>query len=140
MCLSVLYYNARRLISKLDELRANVASQKPHVVCIVETWLSDDVTDHELLLFDYQLQRLDRNRHGSGILVYVHNSLSYKVLLQGGPHNLEFLALSVSTKNNKHCLYLSFLPPPPHHQFLFLIIFVLHFCLFSPQSSLFFYC
>ena len=93
MCLQVLYYNARSLIPKLDELRANVASLKPHVVCVVETWLSGDISDHELSLFDYQLQRLDRNRHGGGILIYVHNSLSFKVLLQGGPHSLEFLAL-----------------------------------------------
>ena len=45
MCLQVLYYNARSLIPKLDELRANVASLKPHVVCVVETWLSEDISD-----------------------------------------------------------------------------------------------
>ena len=114
MCLQVLYYNARSLIPKLDELRANVASLKPHVVCVVETWLSEDISDHELSLFDYQLQRLDRNRHGGGILIYVHNSLLFKVLLQGGPHSLKFLALSISTKSNNSntvCICLFYRPP-----------------------------
>ena len=50
---------------------------------------------HEILLHDYQVHRLDRNRHGSGIALYVHNSLSCKAVLQGSPHNLEFLSLSV---------------------------------------------
>ncbi len=92
--LTVLYDNARSILPKLDELRACVLSQKPDLVCIVESWLSEDVTDNEILLPDYQVHRLNRNRHGGGIVLYAHNSLSCKVLLQGGPHNLEFLAVS----------------------------------------------
>ena len=37
---------------------------------------------------DYQIHRLDRNRHGGGVVLYVHNSLSCKLLLKSGPHNL----------------------------------------------------
>ena len=79
--LSVLYYNARSILSKLDELHAAVLSQKPDLICIVETWLCEDVSDNELSLPDYQLYRLDRNRHGGGIMLYAHSSLSCKVLL-----------------------------------------------------------
>ena len=85
--LTVLYYNARSILPKLDELQANVLLQKPDIICIVETWLSDDVMDNELLLPDYQVHRLDRNRHGGGIALYTHNSLLCRVLLQGGPYN-----------------------------------------------------
>ena len=88
--LTVLYYNARSILPKLDELQANVLLQKPDIICTVETWLSDDVMDNELSLPDYQVHRLDHNRHG-GIALYTHNSLSCGVLLQGGPYNLEFL-------------------------------------------------
>ena len=45
MCLSVMYYNARSLFPKIDDLRANVMSHKPDVVCNVETWLSGDIAD-----------------------------------------------------------------------------------------------
>ena len=90
-------------------------SQKPDIICIVETWLSEDVTNNEILLPDYQVHRLDRNRHGGGIALYVHDSLSCKVLLQGGPHNLEFLALSVTrtsvSVSNKFCICLFYRPP-----------------------------
>ena len=69
-CLSVLYYNARSILSKLDELHA---IRQPH---IVETWLSPDVSDKELNLPGYQLLPLDKNRHGGGILMYVADLLS----------------------------------------------------------------
>ena len=46
MCLSVLYYNARSLFPKLDDLRTNVMVKKPDVVCIVEIWLSEDISNH----------------------------------------------------------------------------------------------
>ena len=64
-------------------------------------------------LHDYQVHRLERNRHGGGIALYTHNSLSCRVLLQGGPHNLEFLALSVTSVSvsNKFCIYLFYCPP-----------------------------
>ena len=88
MCLSVLYYNARSLFPKLDDLRANVMVKKPDVVCIVVTWLSEDISNHEIFLSGYQLQvqRFDHNRHGGGILVYIHNSFSYTPIIQGDPH------------------------------------------------------
>ena len=111
--LTVLYYNARSILPKLDELQANVLLQKPDIICIVETWLSEDVMDNELLLPDYQVHRLDRNRHGGGIALYTHNSLSCRLLCQGGPHNLEFLALSVTSASvsNKFCICLFYRPP-----------------------------
>ena len=68
--LTVLYYNARSILPKLDELQANVLLQKPDIICIIETWLSEDVMDDELLLPDYQIHQLDCNRHGGGIALY----------------------------------------------------------------------
>ncbi len=133
--LTVLYYNARSILPKLDELRTSVLFQKPDIICIVETWLSEDVTDNELLLPDYQVYRLDHNRHGGGIVLYVHDSLSCK---KGDPHNLEFLALSVTSISalvtNKFCIYLFIVIRL--QLFLFLIIFVRHYRWLIQLSSL----
>ena len=110
--LNVLYYNARSILPKLDELRASVLFKKPDIICIVKTWLSEDATDNELLLPDYQIHS---NRHGGGVALYVHNSLTCKVILNGGPHNLEFIALSVTSALvatcNKLCICLFYRPP-----------------------------
>ena len=42
---SILYYNARSILPKLDDLRVEVVAQNPSIVCIVETWLSEDISD-----------------------------------------------------------------------------------------------
>ena len=37
--LNILYFNARSLPPKIDELRLICAATSPHIVCVVETWL-----------------------------------------------------------------------------------------------------
>ena len=65
-CLNVMYFNAQSLLPKMDKLRALVDTQRPHIVCILETWLSSEISDNELSLEGYQVLHLDRNRHGWG--------------------------------------------------------------------------
>ena len=60
----------------------------PDIVCIVESWLCADNADVEVSLPNYSTIRLDRNRHGGGILVFVKNNLSFEVLMSG-PAGLE---------------------------------------------------
>ena len=43
----------------------------PDVICITESWLCSDILDSEILISGYQTMRLDRNRHGGGVLMYV---------------------------------------------------------------------
>ena len=111
--LSVLYYNARSILPKIDLLRAEViAANFPSVVCIVESWLSEEIEDSEVSIDDYQLIRLDRNRHGGGVLLYIHNSLTWEPVIKG-PNELELLAISISSTHSsvKHCISVLYRPP-----------------------------
>ena len=103
--LSILYFNARSLLPKFDELVILCEIHKPGIVCIVESWLSEDIEDSELKIPDYQVLRLDRNRHGGGILIFVHNSLTYNVISKG-PSNLELMLISVGQhkSSSKFCI------------------------------------
>ena len=65
------------------------AAQNPSIVCIVETWLCEVILDLKILLKNFQLVRFDRNRHGGGVLIYIHSSLTWDVLLRGTNY-LEF--------------------------------------------------
>ena len=49
---------------------------QPHVICIVESWLDETILDEEIYLENYAPIRLDRDRHGSGVLLFVLNCLS----------------------------------------------------------------
>ena len=71
-----MYFNARSLIPKIDELRLICATNSPHIVCVVETWLGDEVSDSEISIIDYYVTRLDRNRHGGGIAFYIRSDLA----------------------------------------------------------------
>jgi len=65
----LIYHNARMLFPKMDKLRVLVDMQQPHIVSIVETWLSSEILGNEIFLQGYQVLRLDRNGHGGGILM-----------------------------------------------------------------------
>ena len=65
----------------MDELRALVGTQQTHIVSIVETWLSCEISDNEIFLQGYQVFRLVRN--GGGILMFIHESLVPKVVACG---------------------------------------------------------
>ena len=97
---------------KLDELCAVAEATNPQVMCIVESWLSDEISDNELVIDNYQILRLDRNRHGGGIVMYIHSSLSSHVL-SAGANDLELLVVSVSSLNSssKFCISLFYRPP-----------------------------
>ena len=110
--LHIIYYNARSLLPKLDELCAVAEATNPDVICIVESWLSDEILDDEIAIDNYRILRLNRNRHGGGIVMYIHSSSSSQVL-SAGANSHELLVVSISTFNSfcKFCISLFYHPP-----------------------------
>ena len=53
-------------------LRLICASLCPNFVCVVESWLGSEIDDSEVSIQDYNIARLDRSRHGGGLVIYVH--------------------------------------------------------------------
>ena len=109
---TVFYFNARSIYPKMDDLMALVQAHNPSMICVVETWLSSDIADSEISLEDYHIIRLDRNRHGGGVLIYIHSSLSWDILFNGS-FDLELIVLSVSLpqSSTKHCISVLYRPP-----------------------------
>ena len=108
--LKVLYYNVRSIVYKIDELSSNCSLHCPDIVCITETWLNENVLDSEICIPNYQLVRLDRNRQGGGIALYIANYLSYS-LICSGPDTLEFLAISIKQPQGDVAIALLYRPP-----------------------------
>ena len=81
----------------------------PDVICVSETWLSADILDSEIYLPNYQLFRLDRNRRGGGVAMYIHSSIP-AFLLQA-TSTLEVLLIQVKF-HNKFATIGSFYRPP----------------------------
>ena len=66
--------------------------------------------DSEVYISNYSILRLDRNRHGGGVALYVHNSLLYDVLLCG-PAGLELIVVSLFRNHFKFCIGVFYRPP-----------------------------
>ena len=110
--LRIIYHNARSLLPKLNELYAVTEAETPDIICIVE------ISDNELAIDNYQILRLDRDRHGGGVIMYVHSLLCPKILL-AGHKNLELLIISISPQNSscKVCVSLFYRPPSSNLEF-----------------------
>ena len=80
--LRIVHLNARSLISHLDEIALLVASQRPDILAVSETWLDSEISDGEVSLPGYSVTRLDRNRHGGGVAVFCANYLNCSILAQ----------------------------------------------------------
>ena len=107
--LNILYFNARSVLPKISELQLLTKLHRPSIICIVETWLSQDIPSDDLDIEGYQVVRLDRNRHGGGILFYVSNAITYKMLPQCV--GLELLSIAITGNNCKACVTLFYRPP-----------------------------
>lgn len=65
--LRILYFNARSLCRRLDELHALCEMERPEVVCITETWLCDDIWWIIIPILGSSCIRCDRYRQGFGL-------------------------------------------------------------------------
>ena len=50
-----------KLLNKLPQLLEFVNSENPDIVCVTETWLSDNVPDEQYCIPGYKLFRKDRD-------------------------------------------------------------------------------
>ena len=60
--LTILYFNARSILPKIDNLAAVCFALNPDIVCIVESWLGGSIAENEVSLPGYSIT--DRNCHG----------------------------------------------------------------------------
>ena len=57
------------MLLKIDGLQDIAETKHPDIICIAESWLCKEILYHELTIYNYQLARLDQNRHIGGILI-----------------------------------------------------------------------
>ena len=110
---TILYYNARSLYPKLDQLKVECLVHNPHVVCITETWLDSTIMDSELYIPDFDIVRLDRNRHGGGVIIYFRSTFICNLLFMG---DVNFECIVVSLRVDFCNFYVCLLYRPPSEQ------------------------
>ena len=77
-------------------IHALVSIHKPDAIRL---WLCPDITAAEISLLGYSAARLDRDRHGSGIILFVADIYNVKVLQQGPLETWNFFLCLFSVHN-----------------------------------------
>ena len=77
--LKVCCLNINSLLKHVDEVRIFCETHKPHVLCLNETKLSNEINDEDLQIENYHtIFRKDRDRHGGGVAIYVSDTIKLK--------------------------------------------------------------
>lgn len=90
----------------------NTTEKTPDIFCLTESKLSPDSS--EISLLNYTLFRLDRNRHGGSVIIYVTSGLDC-TSIDDLPHvsssELERVAIKVAFRNKAAIICCIYRPP-----------------------------
>ena len=100
------------VLGHIDQLRILLDRGKPRIMCLNETKLDLSISDSLINVDNCQIVRNDRDRHGSGVAVYVHESISYKIRSDLMPDNLEVVTLQIANSKFKPFIVTSIYRPP----------------------------
>ena len=78
--LKCMYFNARSILNKLDELELYIKDENLDIVGVTETWLTEEILTSEVSIDGYTLVRRDRKDliklRGGGVAIYVKNDIN----------------------------------------------------------------
>ena len=107
---------SKALACNLHQFQDLVYSEDMDVVCVNETWLNESIDNSEILKDNYTIFRKDRshNRAG-GVLIAIKNAVFKSIReipLPEQLRELEVVAASVTTFQDRKILFCSFYRPP----------------------------
>ena len=104
--------NINSLPKHIDELKILMPNSPLDISAINETKIDDSFSEHEVSLAGYHIIRKDRNRHGGGVLLYVHEAIpctERNDLLTG---SLEITCVEITRPCSKPFLVSTWYRPP----------------------------
>jgi len=79
-------------------------------VCVTETWLDDNVTSSEICIPGFDIVRLDRNRHGGGVIHYASSLFTYNIMFTDDS-SFKCIITSLKLDSCNFCVCLLYRPP-----------------------------
>jgi hypothetical protein len=78
--LSCMYFNARSIVNKIEELEVYTKEENLDIIAVTETWLTDEILTSEFSVEGYTLLRKDRKdlvkTRGGGVAIYVKDEIN----------------------------------------------------------------
>ena len=105
--------------SNMESPQNLIYSEDPDIVCVNETWLTQDIKNTEILHSGYDIHRNDRGSRGGGVLLAIKISSFKSVREIHHGHDLEISMAEITTKSNENLLICScYRPPSSDHSWL----------------------
>ena len=102
--------------SNLERFQNFVYSEDLDIVCVNETWLSNNVYNAEILHSGYTIFRKDRKSRGGGVLLGIKSETFKSVREINHNHDLEISVAELTTSSNMNLLICSCYRPPDADQ------------------------
>ena len=75
---TVFVCNIRSITSKIDKLECVVNQNDSDIVCVTETWLSNEIPDNAIAMNGFTLFRKDSEKRGRGVAIFVKSNIRCK--------------------------------------------------------------
>ncbi|XP_072047334.1 uncharacterized protein [Amphiura filiformis] len=73
------HHNIQSLRRHIEDMKSNSEIRKAHVICLSETWLTDNSNFDSLAIEGYSLESTSATR-GRGVAIYIQNGMNYTVV------------------------------------------------------------
>ena len=112
--------NINSLSSKFDDLKVLISGMF-YILIITETKLGDTSLISQFHIDGYSMQyRLDRNRNGRRVIIYVREDIPNKILRKRlFPNNIEGIFIEINFRKSKWLLCCTYHPPSQSDQYYF---------------------
>ena len=91
------------LLAHTDEIRVYMNLQTIDILALNETRLDKSISNGQMYIPGYILERKDRNRNGGGVaLSYIRNTINYELMHELNEDQLEWLSIKVSKPKIKY--------------------------------------
>ncbi|XP_072052002.1 uncharacterized protein [Amphiura filiformis] len=94
----IIHHNIQSLHRHIDDLKKNPEIRKAHVICLSETWLTDDSNLDSVSIEGYTLEVVNSG-NGRGVAMYIQNGIRYTVVPLFS-NECDILAIRTSGKTN----------------------------------------
>jgi len=104
-------FNVHSIVNKRLDFLAKLSTLTPGIVLITETYLDNTITDSEIFPPNYTVHRLDRNRHGGGVLIAVLDTFPSVACPDYGRAGVELLWIRLVISGKPTILGVLYRPP-----------------------------
>lgn len=92
-----MYFNAQGLTSNINQLKIAITNVYPKIILLSETHLTEDISDGEINICNYNLYRTNStSRHTGGVAIYINNQIQVlRIEKSVVERNAWFLAIKI---------------------------------------------